>query len=134
MFDLIQYLMQEAKTVNHIFFVIDAGFVIIQKLYLWKINFKNKIFQQEEIMNIYNGKPKATDLFRKNNIWRGNGTTLICEVIPFEINNENDFSLFFVFVQILMAFHAVQCRLKGRLAIWGHGFEPSTDLTFYLFF
>ena len=44
--------MEKAKTVNHIIFVYNAGFVIIQKLYLWKINSKNKMFQQEEIMNI----------------------------------------------------------------------------------
>ena len=48
--------MENAKTVNHIIFVYNAGFVIITKLYIWKINLKNKMFQQEEIMNIINGK------------------------------------------------------------------------------
>ena len=61
---------------------------------------------------------------------RGNGTPPLCDVRPFEINNENDFSLI-LFVQSLKLF-AQLSQLKARLAIPGS--RVRTLHRFYILF
>ena len=50
---------------------------------------------------------------------RGNGTPSSCDVLPFEINNENDFLLIGFICSINDIFPHKLSVLKGRLAIYG---------------
>ena len=66
---------------------------------------------------------------------RGNGTPLLCDVPPTELNNENDIELIIFIVKIIFC---VLSQLKSRLAICGsqgqalHQFYFSSHLSNFI--
>ena len=79
-------------------------------------------FTNDEIINILNFIVR----------WKGNGAPLLCDVLPFEINNENFLLILGIFCTIFGNYPRSSIDWRVELQSVGRGFEPSTDFTFHL--